>query len=591
MARQTLRGDEGQYPDLSLVQLLRRLLAHLGRRRQRQLVAVFGLTLLGAIAEVMAIGAILPFLSLMASPEGAAGLPLIGGWIAGLGLAGRDLLLFAAAAFAGAALVAGAVRLLQAWASQKFILRLGHDIGVAIFQRVLHQPYLYHVSRNSSRFLADMERVTIVTMAVMLPLMMAASSLVMTVFILAALMAIDPLVTLLAILGFGALYLLMSRLTRHRLRANSRLIAAAQTERTRTIQEASGAIRDILLDHAQPAYIRRFTEVDLPYRDAWAANAFMGATPRYIIEGLGMVLFAGVAVILSGRPGGIASALPIMGALAIGAVRLLPMLQLIYNGWAQIAGNRQSLAEVVAALDLPMPPASAPAAPLAFADRIELQDIHFHYPSGAGPVLAGVSLTVPKGARVGIVGKTGSGKSTLMDLLLGLLEPDQGRILIDGIALGPKTRAAWQARVAHVPQAIYLADCSLAENIAFAVPRDQIDMARVRRAAEQAVLADFVATLPDGYHSFVGERGVRLSGGQRQRIAIARALYRNADVLVFDEATSALDSATEAEVMAAVDGLSRDLTIFLIAHRTSTLEGCDMMVELEGAAKVAPPYS
>ncbi|HHX81884.1 MAG TPA: ABC transporter ATP-binding protein, partial [Pseudomonadaceae bacterium] len=200
MARQTLRGDEGQYPDLSLVQLLRRLLAHLGRRRQRQLVEVFGLTLLGAIAEVMAIGAILPFLSLMASPEGAAGLPLIGGWIAGRGLAGRDLLLFAAAAFAGAALVAGAVRLLQAWASQKFILRLGHDIGVAIFQRVLRQPYLYHVSRNSSRFLADMERVSAVTMLIMLPLMMAASALVMTVFILLALMTIDPVVTLLAIL-------------------------------------------------------------------------------------------------------------------------------------------------------------------------------------------------------------------------------------------------------------------------------------------------------------------------------------------------------------------------------------------------------
>jgi len=564
----------------SLSALLARLLRHLSGRRRRQLGLVFGLMILGALAEVMAIGAILPFLSLAADPGGALGLPVVGAWLAGTGLAPRELLILAGGGFAVMAVLAGVVRLVLVWASQKVSYRLGHDLAVQVFARAIHQPYLHHVARNSSRLVADVDRVQVLQSGVILPLMNGAVASIIAGFILAALVAIDPVVALIAGAGFAGLYALVSRATRHRLRANSRIISAAQTERVRTIQEASGAVRDILIDHAQPVYVDRFRHTDLPYRDAQAANATIGQAPRFIIEGLGMVLFAIIATVLALRPGGMAAALPVLGALAVGAVRLLPLLQQIYNGWASIAGNRQSLADVVEALDLPLP-ADAPAtAPLPFARQIELQDVAFRYPAGGGPVLAGVSLTVKRGARVGISGRTGSGKSTLVDLILGLLEPDSGRILIDGVPLGPATRAAWQARVAHVPQAIYLADATLAENIAFGVPPGRIDMERVRRAAEQAALAGFVDSLPGGYGTGVGERGVRLSGGQRQRVGIARALYRNADVLVFDEATSALDTGTEAEVMAAVNALSRELTVFLIAHRMSTLDGCDVRVRL-----------
>ncbi len=563
-----------------LPRLIGSLVRHLSRRRRGQLAVVFVLMILGAFAEVMAIGSILPFLSLAANPEGALGIPVVGPRLAATGLPPRDLLIMAATGFGIMAVLAGVVRLVLVWASQKVSYRMGHDLAVQVFARAIHQPYLHHVSRNSSRLVADVDRVQAVTQQVIVPGMNAAVAVIIAGFILAALVAIDPVVALIAGAGFAGLYGLVSRLTRHRLRANSRIISAAQTERVRVIQEASGAVRDILIDHAQPVYIDRFRRVDLPYRDRQATNAFIGQAPRFVIEGLGMVLFAVIATMLALRPGGMSAALPVLGALAVGAVRLLPLLQQIYNGWASIAGQRQSLVDVVAALELPLPQDAPATAPLPFAATIEMRDVSFRYPSGGGPVLDRISLNVARGSRVGISGRTGSGKSTLMDLLLGLLVPDSGQILIDGVELTAATRAAWQARVAHVPQAIFLADATIAQNIAFGVDAGQIDMARVRRAASQAALADFIETLPQGYDTSVGERGVRLSGGQRQRVGIARALYRNADVLVFDEATSALDSGTEAEVMAAVDALSRELTVFLIAHRVGTLEGCDVRVRL-----------
>jgi ABC-type multidrug transport system fused ATPase/permease subunit len=231
--------------------------------------------------------------------------------------------------------------------------------------------------------------------------------------------------------------------------------------------------------------------------------------------------------------------------------------------------------------DAPHFAALADVAPMPFQEAITLENVRFSYPRGGRPAIEDVSLVIPKGARVGFIGKTGSGKSTLMDLVLGLLTPEGGRILIDGVGLTDANRTAWQARIAHVPQAIYLSDGTIAENIAFGVPVDRIDMARMRSAAEQANLAEVIEGLPQGYDSLVGERGVRLSGGQRQRIGIARALYKEANVLVFDEATSALDDETEMAVMEAIENLGRNLTVLIIAHRLGIIEGCDFTFRLQ----------
>jgi ABC-type multidrug transport system fused ATPase/permease subunit len=297
-----------------------------------------------------------------------------------------------------------------------------------------------------------------------------------------------------------------------------------------------------------------------------------------------MVLIAGLAVMMARGEGGIAAALPVLGALALGAVRMLPLLQLVYNGWTQVAGNLHNMLNVLDVLDQPMPQAEhlrqKSGQPLPFSREIVLEKLGFSYHEGGKPVFEGLDLTIPRGSRVGIVGKTGSGKSTLTDLIMGLLEPTEGTIRVDGEALTPANVTRWQARIAHVPQAIYLSDGTIAENIAFGVAPAEIEIERMRTAARQAAIADFFETLPQGYETIVGERGVRLSGGQRQRIGIARALYRNADVLVFDEATSALDNETETAVMEAVYCLDRNLTVLIIAHRVSTLRRCDRTLHL-----------
>jgi ABC-type multidrug transport system fused ATPase/permease subunit len=330
-----------------------------------------------------------------------------------------------------------------------------------------------------------------------------------------------------------------------------------------------------------------FRDAEHRFRNARTTNAIFANAPRYFVEAAGMVLIAGVAVAMSERPGGLAAAIPALGALALGAQKLLPLVQQIYFGWAAATGAQQTLSDVIMLLRRPTPSDDDAGGRLPFTNAISLRGVSYSYGGERQTALKGIDLEIPKGARVGIAGRTGSGKSTLMDLVIGLLEPTEGTIAIDGTPLVAGNRAAWQRNVAHVPQAIFLSDASIAENIAFGVPAGEIDRERVQRAALQAELAEVVAALPEGYDTRVGERGIQLSGGQRQRIGIARALYKQANVLVFDEATSALDDDTESAVMSAIERLDRDLTIILIAHRLTTLQGCDVILRLDRGQVVA----
>jgi ATP-binding cassette subfamily B protein len=278
----------------------------------------------------------------------------------------------------------------------------------------------------------------------------------------------------------------------------------------------------------------------------------------------------------------VAAAIPVLGALALGAQRLLPVLQQVYSSIAIIRGAEASLRDTLALLDQPLPKyvEGVNFAPLPFVHEITLQGVGFSYAGSSLRVLRNVDLVLPRGKRVGIMGSTGSGKSTLLDIVMGLLKPTEGNLNVDGVPINDKNCHNWQAHIAHVPQSIYLADGSIEENIAFGLPRKDIDLERVRQAAQQAQIHDLIESWSQKYQTNVGERGVRLSGGQRQRIGIARALYKRADLIIFDEATSALDSETERTVMEAINLLSSDLTILIVAHRLTTLQGCDFVVEL-----------
>jgi ATP-binding cassette subfamily B protein len=443
---------------------------------------------------------------------------------------------------------------------------------------------MVHLNRNSSEMIASIStKVNNVAFHVLLPALTILSSCLMLVMILLALLAIDPLVALFGFFSFGSIYAVVMSLTKKRLALESKRISAVQGKVIKALQEGLGGIRDVLIDGTQSVYCDIYRGADIPLRRAVANVHILSSSPRYGIEALGMVLIAGLAMSFASRSTGIASAIPVLGALAVGAQRLLPMLQQAYAGWTTMLGNHWALLDTLILLEQPLPAAEnlTKALPIPYTDSIELKNIVFRYSPDAPSVLANIDVVIPKGGRVGFIGSTGSGKSTLLDVIMGLLLPSEGQILIDGVPITFDNVRSWHARIAHVPQAIFLSDATIAENIAFGVHPDSIDYERVRQAAEKAQIAEAIESWELKYDMVVGERGVRLSGGQRQRIGIARALYKHADVIIFDEATSALDSATESAVMDAIEKLSEELTIIIVAHRITTLRSCTQVVELE----------
>ena len=296
-----------------------------------------------------------------------------------------------------------------------------------------------------------------------------------------------------------------------------------------------------------------------------------------------MTLIAGLAFVMTQQENGMVAAIPILGALALGAQRLLPALQQAYSAYSTIKGSNSSFEDVLNLLDQSLPEYADQILPkpIPFKKEIKLKNLNFRYTKKSPWVLKNINISLEKGSRIGFIGVTGSGKSTLLDIIMGLLLPTNGELIVDQQAIDDLNRRAWQAHIAHVPQNIYLSDGSIEENIAFGVSKEQIDYQRVKKSAQQAQISELIDEWKDGYQTFVGERGVRLSGGQRQRIGIARALYKKANILIFDEATSALDNETEREVMEAIEGLGKEITVLIIAHRLTTLKGCDKIVKLD----------
>jgi len=580
---------------MPIYKLMVRLWFHLGGRRQWQFIALLGLTFVAAFAEVVSLGSVLPFLSILIDPDKVMNYPLLVKYLPALGIStANQLALPLTIGFIFFALVAGCIRLLLLWANTKFAFSCGADLSSQVYKKTLYQPYHVHISRNTSEVVSGIvNKINSVVNQVILPALALLSSIVLMVAITCTLIFINPLVAISAILAFGLSYYFITRISRGRLRKNSARISYEETQVIKALQEGLGGIRDVLLDGTQAIYCSIFQRADIPLRRALGNNSFIGGSPRFIMEAFGMSLIAILAYWLGQEPGGIVLALPVLGALALGAQRLLPAMQQGYSAWATIMGSKASLVETIYLLDQTLSEDlfEVASTPLPFKSSISFNEVYFRYSDEDTWVLHNLNLLIPKGSRVGIIGTTGSGKSTTIDLLMGLLSPSKGIIAIDSSPCVGSQLKSWQKTIAHVPQMIYLADTSIAENIAFGVPKNLIDMDRILLAARQAHISGFIESLSKGYDTNVGERGVRLSGGQRQRIGIARALYKRAKVLIFDEATSALDTETELSVMESIDSLNRGLTIIIVAHRITTLSRCDKIVELEqGRVKLECTY-
>jgi ATP-binding cassette subfamily B protein len=572
------------------LQPLRVLWTALSPRRRLQLLGLQLLSLLAAAGEVANLGALLPFLRLLANPQ--EGLKALGPLAAPLrNLQEQHLLLSLGLGFMVVVIVSSLLRVVTIRSQLRLGALITADLGQQVFAAVLRRPFAWHLSQNSSTVLGHLtEDVSQVSGSIQ-ALLIVMVNLAIVVLLGGSLIVLAPGVMAVVVLLLAGFYLLMFRFTRGALRADGQRLTSCYQGSLQVAQEALGGIRDVLLDRSQPFFEQVYASRNRSYRLSGAAINTKAQVPRYLIEGFAVLLIVGLSLGLAMSGQGIERQLPLLGTLALGAYRLLQPLQQCFSALSSLQANQASLLRIrpfLQPLESAIPPPKAAfsfprlkdesAKPLVVLDRLS-----FRYSSEGPWVLQDVDLAIQPGERLAFVGSTGSGKSTCSDLILGLLQPTKGQVLVQGEDLHgwPGLVETWQRCVAHVPQMTYLSDASFAANIAFGVPAQRIDPERVRRAAEQARIADLIEGSPQGYDTVVGERGVRLSGGQRQRIGIARALYKHAELLVLDEATSALDNRTEAEVMAAVEALDRTITVILIAHRLSTVERCDRIVLLE----------
>jgi len=558
---------------------------HLSKRRQKQFWLLLILMITASLLEIISLGAVLPFLGILTAPEQVYQHPLMQPIIQILGLTEpSQLILPLTIFFIITVLLAGSIRLTLLYVMTRLSFATGADLSINIYRRTLYQEYEMHVSRNSSEVINGIIGKTgTVIGGVISPTLNIISSIILLVGIMGTFFVINPTIALSAFIGFGLLYWIVIRYTKTHLKDNSKTIADQSTQMIKSLQEGLGGIRDVLIDGTQQFYCKLYRNADLPLRRASGNNEFISGSPKYAMEAIGMTLIAGLAYLMTLQEGGMVTTIPVLGALALGAQRLLPLLQQAYGSYSTLQGSKSSFEDVLNLLDQPLPEyADQPLLePIPFVQEIKLNNLNFRYSEDSPWVLKNVNLSLKKRSRIGFMGVTGSGKSTLLDIIMGLLPATEGELIIDQKTINSQNRRAWQAHIAHVPQNIYLSDSTIEENIAFGVAKELIDHQRVKKAAQQAQIAELIEQWKDGYQTFVGERGIRLSGGQRQRIGIARALYKQANVLIFDEATSALDNETEQAVMDAIEDLGEDVTILIIAHRLTTLKGCDKIIKLE----------
>jgi ATP-binding cassette subfamily B protein len=555
---------------------------HVGPKRRHQLALLLALMTVVAVFDVLTIGAVLPFLGILVSPEKVSMHPWLEPLKVLLALSNpQDLVRPLMIGFGGVVVLSAALRILLLVFQTQVSQGIGLDISVGIYKNRLYQPYSVHVMSNSSDVISGIWKADTVVGSFVSPALTIISTIILLMLTVPTLFVIGGQLLIVLCLAVIAIYALIMRISRQSVQVHSQVISQSQNRVLQIMQEGLGGIRDVLIGGVQGLFVNAYWISDKQRRNAMSALSVTSAAPKFLLETLGMMVIIVLAYLLTEHDG-LSKAIPVLGAIALGVQRILPSAQQAYAGLTTIRGGHSSVLDVLQLLNLPLPkqPDVRTDKIVNFDRSIELRDVSFRYTPRANPVLEGIQLVIPKGARIGLVGGTGCGKSTLADLIMGLLMPSRGEMSIDGNILKPSDASAWMAKVAHVPQAIFLSDSTIAENIAFGVKSDEIDIQRVRRAAKMAQIGKDIEAMELKYDTRVGERGCRLSGGQRQRIGIARALYKRADVLVLDEATSALDNDTEAQLIETIESLGRDITVISIAHRLTTLRGCDWIVEL-----------
>ena len=563
--------------------------------RERTRFWILSLVMLAvALVEVLGISSVLLLLNVLAEPSMVPESNMLSTVYDGLGFESIFSFQIALAAAVMIVMLASlAIKAFGTYALMHFAVMRGYTISSRLLGAYLHQPYTWFLERNSADIGKNvLNEVDNLVGRVITPVLKLNASALAVLAIVAFLIFVDPIVTLLSAGLLGVSYALIYVRMRESLRKAGEELVEAVSERFRITQEAMGGIKDVKLLGLEDSYLGFYKRAAHRGARAVARIGVASELPRFALEAVAFGTLLTLVLLLLFRSGGaISEIIPTLGIFAFAVMRLLPALQQIYHGLATMRGAKAVLDTItndLAAAKLVAHPSSEALVPLKLEGMMELSNVNFTYSSAKRPTLSGLDLKIPARTTVGIVGGTGAGKTTVVDLILGLLLPDEGEIRVDGTAITRQNLRAWQRTLGYVPQTIFLIDDSIAANIAFGIPQDAIDMAAVERAARAAALHDFVVTeLAEGYNTIVGERGIRLSGGQRQRIGIARALYRSPSLLIMDEATSALDNITERVVMEAVQNIRADTTIILVAHRLTTVKDCDLILLMEQGRLIA----
>lgn len=570
------------------------LLGPRDRRIARLLLPAFAFS---AVLQAAGVASILPFLSLVSNPAQIHQNGLLARAFTLLGSPNTNaFLVMVGASSLVVLIVTNGAAALSDWVLLRYVWRLNHVLSERMLERYLRRPFVFFLNHNTSGLLnALLVEVRQAVNGFVLPILTLVVKTVVAIFILALLVVANPLLAVSSGALIGGAYAVIFGIIRARLKRLGDLRQRAAEDRYKSASEALGGATEIKLLAREPVFIGRFRSATQRLSRHSASQQILSQLPRYGLETVayGGMLFIVTFMLLRGAD--VAGLLPALGLYALGTYRLLPAMQAVFTSLSSVRFSGPALDVLYWNLNddqWDAPPAPAPAGSVTFRQAVVMDNIYFSYPGTQNPVLKGVHLTVPAGARVGLVGSTGSGKSTAAAVLMGMLMPDAGSIAVDGVQLRESNVAAWHSLLGYVPQHIFLTDDTVVNNIAFGVPEDSIDLAAVEKAARMANIHAFVINhMPDGYATRVGERGVRLSGGQRQRLGIARALYHDPEVLILDEATSALDNVTEELVLEAIREIGRSKTIIQIAHRLSTIRDADKIYLLEdGSVEASGPY-
>lgn len=559
-------------------------------RRRQQAVRLLVLAVIASGAEIISIGALVPFLGILIAPERVMDIQEVRHLVVALGIVQQsNFILFITVVFLFAVFAAAALRVFVSWFSIRFAVQVGGDWAAKVLQNVLCQSYSQYINSHSGdvvdTILTKLEKAVFL---VLVPLIQAIASAIVFACISISIIILQPVLSIILVSVVGVIYASIHTVTKSAQVRQSHIANQESVKRVKLVQEALGAFRDVTLSGLQDQYLSDFRRLDSRMRSAQVRASLTSVLPRYFIEAIGMCTLVLIAYYMISTRVNV-FIIPILGGLALAAQRILPLAQQIYYSASNISGNRAYLEAIFPSLLKDNLKIINNNEDIKFHNGISFCHVGFKYPGSEIYILNDINFELRRGEKLAIVGATGSGKSTFVDMIMGLLSPTIGEVRVDNVLLNDSIVRAWQSKIAHVPQVMYFVDGCVAENIAFGVAEEDIDWERLKESVRLAELESTINNWADGYNTRVGERGIRLSGGQCQRIAIARALYKNADLIVLDEATSALDAKTERAIINNLGSIRSSATILMITHRESLLALADRVIRIENGRLRAEP--